>query len=175
MERRALIQLVSLSTLYPSAVLGQHRGHCSAESVPAPYALRFFNAGEHALLQDLMDVIIPTDSHSPGARKARTADFADWMLSHSTPALQSTWRDGLQQVRALGLSPAEAISHNAANEAKPQNDLDRFFVRLKSMTVDGYYTTEIGLLTDLGYKGNQYLTKFEGCTHPEHQRSANQP
>ena len=46
---------------------------------------------------------------------------------------------------------------------------DRFFVRLKSMTVDGFYTSEIGFRRTSGMCGNQYLVKYEGCTHPEHQ------
>jgi hypothetical protein len=70
--------------------------------------------------------------------------------------------------------PAEIIANIAANETNPQSSLDRFFVRLKNMTVDAYYTSEIGIQKDLRYSGNQYVLKFEGCTHPEHQR-ANEP
>jgi len=34
----------------------------------------------------------------------------------------------------------------AAGEAHPQSDLHRFFIRLKQMTVDGYYTTKSGCI-----------------------------
>jgi hypothetical protein len=37
------------------------------------------------------------------------------------------------------------------------------------MTIDGYYTSEIGIKKELQYKGNTYLKEFKGCTHPEHQ------
>jgi hypothetical protein len=37
------------------------------------------------------------------------------------------------------------------------------------MTIDGYYTSEIGIKQELKYKGNTYLKEFKGCTHPEHQ------
>ena len=37
------------------------------------------------------------------------------------------------------------------------------------MTIDGYYTTETGLVQELGYKGNTYLSAFPGCQDEEHQ------
>jgi hypothetical protein len=36
------------------------------------------------------------------------------------------------------------------------------------MTVDGNYTSEIGLHQDMQYQGNEHLLKFSGCAHPEH-------
>ena len=44
-----------------------------------------------------------------------------------------------------------------------------FFLALKSMTISGYYTTEIGLRQELGEDGRMMLPAFVGCTHPEHQ------
>jgi hypothetical protein len=43
-----------------------------------------------------------------------------------------------------------------------------FFKTLKDMTIDGYYSSEIGLIQELGYKGNTFLAEFPGCQHPEH-------
>ncbi len=37
------------------------------------------------------------------------------------------------------------------------------------MTINGYYSSAIGIHNDLQYQGNTYVQKFEGCTHPEHQ------
>jgi hypothetical protein len=45
-----------------------------------------------------------------------------------------------------------------------------FFNSIKGYTISGYYTSEIGLIKELGYKGNSYLAEFPGCTHPEHQK-----
>jgi hypothetical protein len=120
------------------------------------------------LLQDLMDIILPADAHSPGARAARTGDFGDWMLAHSSAAVQQRWREDLKWAAAQA-SAAEAIVGVAPNESNPTTEAERFFIRLKSMTVDGFYTSEIGLQKDLGYVGNQYFVKYEGCTHPDHQ------
>jgi hypothetical protein len=36
------------------------------------------------------------------------------------------------------------------------------------MTADGYYTSRVGLVDELGYKGNTVLAAFPECTHPEH-------
>jgi hypothetical protein len=44
-----------------------------------------------------------------------------------------------------------------------------FFRAIKSMTIAGYYTTEIGLRQELGDDGRMALGAFEGCTHSEHQ------
>jgi hypothetical protein len=61
------------------------------------------------------------------------------------------------------------LTKAALNEEKPATDLERFFVMLKSMTVDGYYTSEIGIHKDMQYQGNTYNPEYAGCTHPEHQ------
>jgi hypothetical protein len=53
---------------------------------------------------------------------------------------------------------------------KPQTLEERFFKAIKNMTIDGYYTSKIGIHQELQYKGNTYLKEFKGCTHPEHQK-----
>ena len=41
---------------------------------------------------------------------------------------------------------------------------------IKEMTVGAFYTSRVGLVDVLEYKGIAYLTEFPACTHPEHQR-----
>jgi hypothetical protein len=56
-----------------------------------------------------------------------------------------------------------------AEPPEPSADVPvRFFRLLKNLTADGYYTSRIGLLTELGYKGNSALAKYPACTVPEH-------
>lgn len=55
--------------------------------------------------------------------------------------------------------PAKASAHEGA----PQTELGRFFTTLKNMTVNGYYTSEIGIHQDLQYQGNTYLPAFPEC------------
>ena len=38
----------------------------------------------------------------------------------------------------------------------------------KTLTIAGYYTTEVGLRQELGDDGRMMLPTFEGCTHKEH-------
>ena len=43
----------------------------------------------------------------------------------------------------------------------------RYLHRLhKNLTADGYYTSRVGLLDELGYAGNTMLPKFSGCSFP---------
>ena len=44
-----------------------------------------------------------------------------------------------------------------------------FFRAIKVMTINGYYTSEIGLHQELGDDGVLFMPQFLGCTHPEHQ------
>ena len=43
----------------------------------------------------------------------------------------------------------------------------RFFRLVKNLTADGYYTSRVGLLEELGYAGNTALAKFPACSVPE--------
>ena len=43
----------------------------------------------------------------------------------------------------------------------------RFFRLVKNLTADGYYTSRIGLIDELGYSGNTALARFPSCTVPE--------
>jgi Gluconate 2-dehydrogenase subunit 3 len=44
----------------------------------------------------------------------------------------------------------------------------RLFRLMKSLTADGYYTSRIGLVDELGYTGNTALASFPSCTIREH-------
>ena len=43
-----------------------------------------------------------------------------------------------------------------------------FFQALKGMTITGFYTSEAGLLQDIGDDGQVFFTEFKGCQHKEH-------
>jgi hypothetical protein len=147
-------------------------GHMEAgPAVPATYSLQFFSEEENRLLDQLMEMIIPTDGHSPGAHEAQTNLFADLMVATSDNAVKKQWRDGIGLIRqeAMDSSLAEALRRAAINEENPTTDLQRFFVLLKQMTVNGYYTSATGIHQEMEYIGNTYLVAFPPCAHPEHQ------
>ncbi len=60
-----------------------------------------------------------------------------------------------------------ATAAGAALETDPGLPV-RFFRLIKNLTADGYYTSRVGLLQELGYAGNTALGKFPVCSVPEH-------
>src|SRR5438552_1652718 len=56
----------------------------------------FFTKEEFALVDELTEMIIPKDDHSPGAKAALVAGYIDFRLSESFDEQPKTmWRDGL--------------------------------------------------------------------------------
>ncbi|HLG14012.1 MAG TPA: gluconate 2-dehydrogenase subunit 3 family protein [Blastocatellia bacterium] len=152
-----------------------------AASAPAP--LRFFTADENQTVTEMSERIIPADESSPGAKAARVSEYIDLVVSESNDFVKETWREGLaainkRSVAMFGLSFAAAnvdqqvalLKEISRSERSPQTVEERFFRTIKNATIDGYYTSEIGIHKELHYKGNTYLKEFTGCTHPEHQQ-----
>lgn len=173
MDRRTMIQILSSAAIAGQPVFGAHEGHCGTGGKPEAYTLRFFSAEEHKALDQVMEMILPADDHSPGAHAAKVADLADFLLSSSDASLQQFWRKGMKlfMAEAERTSLEKALERAADGEDKKErSELEQFFVRLKRMTIDGYYTSEIGIHQDLRYQGNAYVPNYAGCTHPEHQK-----
>ncbi len=135
-----------------------------------PYQFVFFTPEEAALVDTLMEKIIPSDDHSPGAHEARVVEFADLMISESPSYVQEDWRNAIRLVASeLKQSSAEAWLEAASQqEHDPQTVLDLFFRTLKQMTINGYYSSAIGIHQEMQYQGNTYVALFGGCDHPEH-------
>jgi Gluconate 2-dehydrogenase subunit 3 len=174
MERRAVLKIVALTALSQKLnALPGAMAHMQAPpaSPAAPYTLQFFTEDESRLLDQLMELIIPADDHSPGAHEAKTNLFADLMVATSENRTKKQWKDGIRLIReeTKGSSTEEALRRASANEENPTTDPERFFVLLKQMTVNGYYTSAIGIHKDMEYVGNAYLGAFPECAHPEHQ------
>jgi Gluconate 2-dehydrogenase subunit 3 len=143
----------------------------------APPKPRFFTPAEFALVDELTELIIPADDHSPGARTARAAWFIDASLAESIePASKEMWRDGLKRVEALSreLHGAEfmkatrpqreaVLTRMSAHESDPKAPEEPFFAELKGRTVHAYYTSKIGIHDEMQYKGNTLLTDFVGA------------
>jgi hypothetical protein len=140
-------------------------------------------AQQNELVTTLTELIIP-ETGTPGARAARVNRFVDVVLQEAPPAERKKFAAGL----ALIESRSKAVLKKAFLSATPEQQarlLTRlsaignpqreppaardFFQALKSMTIDGYYTTEIGMRQELGDSGQLFLPQFQGCDHPEHQ------
>jgi hypothetical protein len=136
----------------------------------------FFTAEEFTLLDELTELMIPTDEQSPGARAAQCAAFIDRQLREAVEdEPRSQWRAGLARIEALSQEMHSAkfletsadqrvavLTRIAQNEGDPQDADERFFEDLKSRTVFAYYTSKIGIHDELEYKGNVYQEEFAG-------------
>ncbi len=142
----------------------------SAGSLPGQQAYRpvTFSQDEFDLLGIVVDLILP-ESGTPGARQVGVHAMLDEDLAKNSDGL-STLRKGLAGLREAGfqdLTHAQRVSVlTAYSDAEgPEKE---FFEAIKGLTVDAYYSTEVGLVQELGYQGNTYLEEFPGCTH-DHQ------
>jgi hypothetical protein len=61
------------------------------------------------------------------------------MVPTSDNPVKKQWQDGIRLIRedAMGSLLAEALRSAAVNEENPKTDLERFFVLLTQMTVNG--------------------------------------
>ena len=178
--------IASLPVLGGAQEIASHEPshHVSQATAAAkPQSLKFFTEDENRTVIEMSERIIPADDHSPGAKAANVGEYIDLIVSESPEATQQTWREGLAAINKLSSNKfgkpfaessveqqIELLKEISRNERSPQTDEERFFRTIKYATVDGYYTSKIGIHDELHYKGNAYLKEFTGCTHPEHQQ-----
>jgi predicted component of type VI protein secretion system len=168
LTRRDAIKLAAAAT----AAVSLGVGHVEAQARVGG----FLTDSEFAMLDELSEMIIPTDAQSPGARAANVAAFIDARLAEAwEEKVRSQWRAGLALVDRLSQdangasfmksSPeqrAAVLTRMAQTESKPQKPEEQFFTELKSRIVYAYYTSEIGIKQDMEYKGNTYQAEFAG-------------
>ena len=136
----------------------------------------FFSKDDYAALDELTETIIPTDSHSPGAKAAGCAAYIDRQLTESVDEEgKEQFRTGLRALQAIskqkfGKSIAEATEEErisllhgiSQHEQDPKTPEEKFFNTLKHATAFAYYSSKIGIHQEMEYKGNVYLEQFVG-------------
>jgi gluconate 2-dehydrogenase gamma chain len=156
-------------------------GAGAALALPAAFAVtdapKFFTPAEFAALDELTEMIIPADEHSPGSRAAQVAPYIDARVAEAfDPKERDLWRNGLQLVDELSRktngghtfmesSPEQRVAvltRMAKNEMDPKNPEEAFFRELKHATARAYYTSKIGIHQEMEYKGNVMLNEFAG-------------
>jgi len=158
-SRREMIQATAAAMALPLAkTVGS-----SAAAKP-----KFFTPAEFALVDEMSDMIIPTDQQSGGARAAGVAIYIDGRLAEAFEKDEpQRWRSGLKAVEALsqemhaktfmGSTPEQRLAlltRIAAAESDPKTDAEKFFRQIKGATIRAYYTSKIGIHDDQQYKGN---------------------
>jgi hypothetical protein len=141
----------------------------AARAAPESYKIQFFTPIEYRVLDRLTEMILPATERSPGASAARVPDFIDLILSNSAMEVQNHWRSGIEAfggaafLQMTAKEQVAALNRAASEEDAPAGPAGRFFSALKTMTLSGYYTSEIGLRRELGYLGPEVLSSFPGC------------
>jgi Gluconate 2-dehydrogenase subunit 3 len=177
--------IATLPVLGSTSVAQEHQHMHTATQAATdakPQPLKFFTPEENRTVVEMSERIIPADDSSPGAKAVRVNEYIDLIVSESPEAVKQTWREGLAAVNKMSgdkFSKAfadttveqqvELLKAISKNERNPQTVAEKFFRTIKNATIDGYYTSEVGIKQELKYKGNSYLKEFVGCTHPEHQ------
>ncbi|HTT60840.1 MAG TPA: gluconate 2-dehydrogenase subunit 3 family protein [Bryobacteraceae bacterium] len=139
-------------------------------------APKFFTPAEFTLLDELTELIIPADDHSPGARAALVAAYIDARAAEAFESKErDDWRNGLKLVNELAhtmhghafmeCTPEQRVAvltRMAKNETDPKTPEEHFFRALKHATARAYYTSKIGIHQEMEYKGNVMLPEFAG-------------
>ena len=122
---------------------------------------KFFTDEEYAMVDELTDIIIPTDEKSGGAKTARVAEYIDgWLAEEFDPQGRHEWRIQLSLIDLksskmhhqtfLKCQNVQRIAVVSSIEKEP------FFATLKAATVRGYYSSKVGIHDEMDYKGNIY-------------------
>jgi gluconate 2-dehydrogenase gamma chain len=167
-DRRKVLKLfgaIGATCAYPFAgdeLYGQTVHEHGAPHSPA----HFLNETDFKTIAKITDLIIPA-TDTPGAVQAGVPEYIDFVISRESQH-QSLLADGLRWLDAQAkehgsadrfleldergqLAILEPLCEAADNEKNPGRNV-QFFALVKRLCADGYYTSRVGLLDELGYK-----------------------
>ncbi len=142
-----------------------------------PYSPKALSDHGYRTLERLTDLIVPVENGKPGAVAARAAAWID-MLASENPQLKDlytggiSWIDGAMKKRGatdfLSAPPGEqtALLDLIAYRRNQSPELDagiQFFTLVRRMTVDAFYTSEIGI-ADIDYQGSRPQATYPAPT-----------
>jgi gluconate 2-dehydrogenase gamma chain len=151
-------------------------------AAPVAATRRYFNDNDFQMVSRIADLIIP-ETDTPGAVGAGVPDYIDLLVARNTDHQQLIadglrWLDSeaertagskfmaLDEMQQLSiLEPLCEQTERVASEKETRPRNVEFFRVIKSLTADGYYTSKIGLIEELGYKGNTVMQSFPDCVH----------
>ncbi|MBV9503054.1 MAG: gluconate 2-dehydrogenase subunit 3 family protein [Acidobacteriaceae bacterium] len=186
-RRKLLRQLTRAAAAGTFQIFGQNpppeQHHSEApvtQQAASAYQYQYFDSEQLKVLDALGETIIPTDEHSPGARAAGVSEYIDAIVLDAPQPVQKLWNDGLRAVnhaarKRFGKNFPDCnaeeqtiVLETIAGDETGDSVRERFFRALKRATIDGYYTSKIGIHQELQYRGNEALREFVGCEHQEH-------
>jgi hypothetical protein len=148
----------------------------------AGWVPRFFDGRQGETVSTICELIIP-ETDTPGAKAAKVHEYVDFVLSEEGKDTQGAFLEGIRWVdeKSQNLFGASFVELKPEQQARVleliSTDQDvasadetgvEFFKNIRTRTIEGYYTSEIGLVQELGYRGKSFLFEFPGCQHEEH-------
>ncbi len=132
-------------------------GAAAQAAAESPWQPLLFDEHQNETVVVLSELIIPT-TDTPGAKAAKVNEYIDLMLHDVDPDRGHTFLKGLGWLdgHAISLHGAPFVALEEAQQVAILESLDRskvpelkpgadFFARLKRLTVEGYYTSRIGI------------------------------
>lgn len=176
-RREALnrIAVAFVSAAAVDRVLAQEVHHAVAQSAAAAggaYKPTALSAHEFRTLERLADLIVPVDNGKPGALQADVPAWIDTLLAVNDDLKARyvtglAWLDATIEARGatdfVSASPdrqtalLDVIAYRKNRSAELDPGID-FFVLARRMTVDGFYTSRVGMREI--YPGNTPRTEF---------------
>lgn len=179
--------LVSLAQTAEQGLTPAQQGVDASDEFAAPnWKPVFFSAEQDLTLVALCDVMIPA-TETPGAKQALVDRYIDLVLAAESPDVQQAFLKSLQHVddestRLYG-KPFRSVSTEERIDLLmpmaypmqpgltsidvPRDSGYENFMRLKSMIVEGYYSSEMGT-QELGWDGAYAHGRFAGCPAEKH-------
>jgi hypothetical protein len=127
----------------------------------------FLNEHELETVAVLCDIILPATTEAGSASEAGVPEFIEFIVK-DMPAHQLPMRGGIawldnysnatygNEFKSLTVDQQKEICNAIAypRNTRPEHLAgEKFFTRMRNLTLTGYYTSEMGI-KDLGYKGN---------------------
>jgi gluconate 2-dehydrogenase gamma chain len=182
--RRDAVRRIGLALMATGAIdrLAAQEIHHLAAIAQSPaagkdYQPLAFTAAGYKTLERLTDLIIPVENGNPGALAAGAAAWIDTISSENDTLKRIyrnglAWLDGAMKKRGavdfVSAAPAQqtalldliAYRRNDSPELAPGIG---FFAWVRRMTVDAFYTSEIGI-KDIDYRGNSPMASYPAPT-----------
>jgi Gluconate 2-dehydrogenase subunit 3 len=161
-----------------NAARAEVHAHATGSGAPpdphnwSAYKPQFFPPEDFRNLDAFTAILIPTDD-TPGAREACVAPFIDFVVQAAAeyaPEMQARWRKAMAWLRSQRFGSLPPQRQVAFVERMSRGPASGAYKLIKDMTVHAFYTSRVGLIDVLGYKGLAYLSEFPACTHPEHRQ-----
>jgi hypothetical protein len=151
-----------------------HGQRAAAAKTATAWKPKVLTPHQNSTVITISELIIP-QTETPGAKAANVNRFIDGVLSEAPSTERTKFLAGLTALdeRAktefgkpfAGATPEQQTGMLTQLSTQPGEE---FFEAIKSMTIIGYYTSEVGMRQEMGDDGTLFFAEFKGCEHPEH-------